>query len=134
MPPRQTTALPDIKPQTPVGALDREAWLQRDQQFEADDVAPLVGMSITFLRKVVGHRGPLSVSEVLLLLDQDAYGETFLRRSQVLDFLARPKPRSESVKVIKVKTHTLEAGSVTDVLERLAPRSSALTSLRPSTT
>lgn len=123
VPPRQTTTLPDIKPQTPVGALDREAWSQRDEQFEADEVAPLVGMSVTFIRKVVGHRARLSVSDVLRLLDQDAYSETFVRRSQVLDFLTRPKVVTKPGKTLEVETHALATGNVTDVLDRLAPAS-----------
>ena len=123
MPPRQTPGLPDIKPRTPISALDRETWLTRGDQFNAADVAPLVGMSITFIRKVIGHRGPLSVGDVLQLLDQDAFGETFLRRSQVLDFLTQIKVTSQPTNAIKVTTHTLETGNVTDVLDRIASSS-----------
>lgn len=119
MSPRQTVPLPDIKPRTLIASLDRRAWAERTETFDADEVAPLVGMSTNFIRKVVGHRGVLSVGEVLVLLDQDAYSETFVRRSQVLDFLTRTKSIGEPAETVTVTTHTLEVGNVTDVLDRL---------------
>lgn len=123
MPTRQTTGLPDIKPQTPVGSFDRTAWSRRHETFAAEQVSPLVGMSVTFIRRVVGHRGRLSVAEVVELLDQDAFGETFLRRSQVLEFLVRDRPDPLEVERIEVDDYTLELGNVTDALARLAPAS-----------
>lgn len=86
---RQPVRLPDIKPQTPVSSLDRQAWSDRAGTFSVSEVAPVVGMSPTFITKVLGKRPCLSVGDVLTLLDQDAYTETFVRRSQVLDFLTR---------------------------------------------
>lgn len=123
MPPHQTAALPDIKPRTPVGSLDREAWSGRDETFEVGEVAPLVGMSVAFVRRVVGHRARLSVADVILLLDQDAFGETFLRRSQVLDFLVRAKAEPAEAQPVEVTGYALETGNVTDVLSRLTPSS-----------
>ncbi len=123
MPTREPTGLPDIKPQTPVGALDRAAWSRWEGTFAADEVAPLVGMSVTFIRKVIGHRGRLSASEVIRLLDQDAYSETFLRRSQVLEYLVRDRPENGAAQLIEVDNYALELGNVTDVLDRLAPAS-----------
>lgn len=79
--------LPDIFPKTEVAALNRAAWLGRTERFEIAAVAPVVGMQPTFITKVTGQRKTLSADDVLLLLDQDAYGETFVRRSQVLDYL-----------------------------------------------
>lgn len=123
MPKRTPVPLPDIKPQTPVAALDRDAWSDRQETFEVNDVAPLVGMSVTFIRKVVGHRGALSTNDVLLLLDQDAYAETFVKRSQVLDFLCRRKDEeNEHHDPISVETHVLITQSVTDALSRIESR------------
>jgi DNA modification methylase len=119
MPRPKPAPLPDIKPQTPVAALDRAAWTDRKETFEASDVAPLVGMSVAFIRKVVGHRGALSTRDVLVLLDQDAYGETFVKRSQVLDFLCREREGDERYDPISVETHVLTAQSVTEALSRI---------------
>lgn len=119
MPQPKPAPLPDIKPQTPVAALDRAASTHHDATFEVTEVAPLVGMSVTFIRKVVGHRGRLSPSDVILLLDQDAYSETFVTRSRVLDFLCRSRERVEQDDPISVETHVLITQSVTDALLRI---------------
>lgn len=123
MPTRQPAGLPDIKPQTPVGSLNRTAWSRRQETFSAEDVSPLVGMSVTFIRKVTGHRGRLSSAEVIELLDQDAYSETFLRRSQVLDYLVSSHAVRCDVAPIDIDDYTLELSNVTDALDRLAPAS-----------
>lgn len=78
-----------IQPRTPVASLDRGRYATSDRTFEVGAVAPLVGMGATFIRRVVGHTNRLSVADVLLLLDQDAFGETFIPRSRVLDYLMR---------------------------------------------
>lgn len=79
--------LPDIKPQTAVARLDRERLMTQSFMLPIDIVAPAVGMSESFIRKVVGHRGLLSPNDVLNLLDQDAFSSTVVPRSRVLDFL-----------------------------------------------
>lgn len=120
---RGTVQLPDIKPWTPVAALDRTRWLDSPKLFDREVVAPLVGMSKTFIRKVVGHRRLLSIDDVLLLLDQDAYSETFVRRSQVLNFLMTLPDEDDTADPVEVLSHVLLCGNVTEVLSRLAPRS-----------
>ncbi|MGK2874731.1 MAG: DNA-methyltransferase [Nocardioides sp.] len=121
--PTKRPALPDIKPHTPVASLDREAWRQRDETFGIDQVAPLVGMSKTFIRKVLGRVDRLSVPDVLTLLDQDAFAETFVPRSKVLDYLCRRAIKSGDEEPLEVKTYTLAEGNVTDVLGRVHPGS-----------
>lgn len=81
------TGFRDIKPQTEIASLDREAALGSSARFPIGHVAPAVGMSPTFIRKVTGQRSLLDGRDVLLLLDQDAYRETLVRRSQVLSYL-----------------------------------------------
>ena len=76
----------DIRPQTPIAQLDRTRFGAEDS-FKPETVAPVVGMSLTFIRKVVGHRGSLAGEDVLALLDQDAFHETFVPRSKILDYL-----------------------------------------------
>lgn len=76
-----------IQPRTPVAALDRTRYEGSTATFTVAQVAPVVGMSPTFIRRVVGHSQDLRVPDVLALLDQDAFGETFVPRSRVLDYL-----------------------------------------------
>ncbi|MER6626061.1 DNA methyltransferase, partial [Streptomyces sp. NPDC000931] len=82
-----STTSATIQPRTPAASLDRTRYLDSDATFPAAAVAPLVGMQPTFVRRVVGHDRVLSVADVLLLLDQDAFAETFVPRSRVLDYL-----------------------------------------------
>ncbi|MDF1629100.1 MAG: site-specific DNA-methyltransferase [Alcanivoracaceae bacterium] len=83
--------LPDIKPQTPIAKLDREKYLSLEYEFPVEAVSRVVGMSSSFIRKVCGKKGRLSVVDVLLLLDQDAFSETFVPRSRVIDYLLSKK-------------------------------------------
>ena len=86
--PDGSPAVVDIKPQTPVVRLDRSRF-DDGGAFLVDDVAPAVGMSPIFVRKVLGHRGPVTRQDLLQLLDQDAFCETLVPRSQVLAYLER---------------------------------------------
>jgi DNA modification methylase len=119
----QPVQLPDIKPQTPVSSLDRRAWSEHAGVFPVGQVAPVVGMSATYIAKVLGKRAWLTVDDVLALLDQDAYAETFIRRSQVLEFLSRVAEPHCLVSSIEVDTYTLLEGNITDVL-RCVPSNS----------
>lgn len=87
-----------IQPRTPVATLDRTRYLTSDRAFPVATVAPLVGMQAAFVRRVVGHDRALSVADVITLLDQDAYAETFVPRSRVLDYLMREQPEVEADK------------------------------------
>ena len=68
-------------------ALDRARYGGSTATFPVAEVAPVVGMSPTFIRRVLGNSQDLSVQDVLTLLDQDAFGETFVPRSRALDYL-----------------------------------------------
>lgn len=80
--------LADIHPETKVSSIERSRY-DFGGAFPATVVSPLVGMSIQFVRKVVGHKRDLSRNDILLLLDQDAFHETFVPRSRILDHLER---------------------------------------------
>lgn len=87
--------LPDIKPQTPVSSFDRTSLRGLHKLFAVEHVAPVVGFSPTFIRKVVGNKASLSIEDVLSLLDQDAFSETFIPRSRVIDYLLARTPDSD---------------------------------------
>ena len=82
--------LPDIKPRTSVSAFDRTSVSRDVSLVPIERVAPLVGLSPTFIRRVVGNKANLRVSDVLTLLDQDAYSETFVPRSKLVDYVFTP--------------------------------------------
>lgn len=118
--PTKLPPLPDIKPRTPVASLDRAAWSEREGTFGIGEVVPLVGMSKTFIQRVLGRVDRLSVADVLALLDQDAFAETFVPRSKVLDYLSRRSAEPATIgEPLDVDSYTLAQGNVTDVLGRL---------------
>jgi DNA modification methylase len=80
-------------------------------------------MAPTFIRKVLGQHKHLSTDDVLKLLDQDAYSETFVPRSQVLGFLTSAPALTDTDEPLSADTFTLVEGSVTDVLSRVKPAS-----------
>ncbi|MGY1792786.1 DNA-methyltransferase [Geodermatophilus sp. SYSU D00525] len=111
--------LPDIKPQTPVSALDRDAFGKTDGSFDIRLVGALVGMSPVFMRKVLGHSRQPDARDVLTLLDQDAYKETFVRRSQVLDYLLAQRVATVEDPLPTPDHFSLHKGNTLDLLRRL---------------
>src|SRR5690606_6112586 len=75
-----------IKPQTAVASPDSSTT---DLVFPIELVAPVVGMAHSFIRRVLGRKSILSEADVRQLLDQDAFSETFVPRSRVLEYLRR---------------------------------------------
>lgn len=90
----------DIKPRTPVASLERSRYDGIMSRYPASLVLPVVGMSATFAERVTGHRDCFSVDDVLALLDQDAYRETFVPRSRVVDYLEAQQEQTSSCMVI----------------------------------
>jgi len=117
--------LPDIKPQTPVASLDRNKYSSLDLEFPVELVAVAVGMSVTFIKKICGNRKKLDVSMVLLLLDQDAYKETLVQRSRVLDYLVSSVKHkiSPEKKLLEVKDFHLIHGNVLEKLPLIPSKS-----------
>ena len=85
----------DIKPRTSAAALNRERYARLERSYGIGDVAKAVGMSPTFIRKIVGKRSRVTVAHVLDLLDQDAFRETCVPRSRVIEFLEERLAREE---------------------------------------
>ncbi len=114
----KTITLPDIKPQTEVAVLRREQYEGLTTSFPIDQVAVVAGMASTFIRKVCGRKQSLTIQDVLLLLDQDAYRETVVPRSMVVDYLLNAPVEQKRVTVFP---HGAEYALVHDhVLDRLA--------------
>lgn len=115
---KTAVTLPDIKPQTAIASLDRTRFGSLDPEFPMASVAPALGMAPTFIRKIVGRKARLSAADVLLLLDQDSFKETFVPRSKVLDYL---RSHLEACDVAaKTTSSGLLLGSVLDQLPQIA--------------
>lgn len=119
-----TNELPDIKPYTPIESLDRDAFVGNITEFALEDVSPVVGMSATFIRKIVGKKKQLSSPDILQLLDQDSFGETFVPRSKVLSYLQSKTGNDES-KCIEIPTdgYRLVKGNSLEEISRLPKES-----------
>ena len=117
--------LPDIKPRTPTTGLNRQQYFGRTDTFDPAVVAPVVGFAPSFIRRAAGHAGPLTIDEVLALLDLDAFGETFVPRSRVIDFLLEEKHRShhKTDPSLVANPFLLHHGQVLESLRLLEPGS-----------
>lgn len=109
--------LRDIKPQTEVAMLQREKYAGVEATFPIKRVATVVGMTPTFIRKVCGRNESLRVEDVFLLLDQDAYHETIVPRSMVIDYLLNRAVEKDRVGILLPETEfALLHGHVLDTL------------------
>lgn len=110
-------SIPDIKPRTPVVSFDREQFDSTHRVFAVEQVAPIVGMSPAFVRRVTGQTDLLSPRDVLTLLDQDAFRETYIPRSRILAFLEDDATRrTEQVVVVpNPETWDVRLGNALDL-------------------
>jgi DNA modification methylase len=114
---RERVTLGDIKPQTEVAMLRREKYAGLDATFPIERVAPVVGMAPTFIRKICERKARLTVEDVFLLLDQDAYRETIVPRSMVVDYLLNEPEEKKGERVLRAGAeYALLHGHVLDTL------------------
>jgi DNA modification methylase len=118
----------DIRPKSAVASLRRDydpADLER--RFDINISAAAVGMSRAYIARALSVPGKrpstLTLEQILLLLDLDAFQETFLPRSRVPEYLlslAEPKAPTaldvgDDIKILK--------GNARDMLPALSPKS-----------
>lgn len=115
----------DIHPKTPVKALLRNL---SDEvlaiEFDAPLVSALVGMQVEFAKRAVGKKGnKFTLRDVYNLLDQDAFGETFVPRSMIPEYLLKIKQdlkNSHLKQLSKLQSrHTLFQGDSLDLIKSL---------------
>jgi DNA modification methylase len=113
--------LPDIKPRTRVAALSKERYVGLEVRFPIERVARTVGMAPTFIARVLGQKKKsLSVQDVLSLLDQDAYRETTVPRSMVVDYLLHASIERARLPILpKDKHYALLYGHILDKLSTM---------------
>ena len=117
--------LPDIKPRTNIAHLRREKYAALEAKFPLARVSVAVGMAPAFIHKVCGRKTLLTVQDVILLLDQDAFKETVVPRSMVIEYLladhAKTKKRTSALP--DDADHALLIGDVLQTISEL-PRES----------
>ena len=74
----------DIKPYTEVSTFNCELT---KNQYPIDSILPILGMSKSFVKKVIGKQSLVSEPMILKLINQDAFSETFVPRSKILTYL-----------------------------------------------
>ena len=107
----------DIKPYSEIASLCEDPT---DRTYQIADVAPLVGMSESFIRRVIGKHDMLSESMILTLLNQDAFAETFVPRSKVLAYL-RKLPEKKTA--VGLSPNRLYKGDAVDLIDQLKDQS-----------
>lgn len=112
-------SLPDIKPQSSTSALDRNAYGNISQTFDIEAVSQVVGLSTSFIRRVVGRKLLLNVEEVLHLLDLDAFRETIVPRSKVIDYLAGQSIQNKATTELPSSGFSLRKGNALDLIKGL---------------
>jgi len=118
------SCLPDIKPQTAIRSLNKEQYSSIDGEFLATSVAPVVGMSPIFIKKICGTKKKLSVKDVMLLIDQDSFRETIVPRSMVIDYLLKKTVANKhQLPLCKGQECDLVQGNALDVISKLPEKS-----------
>lgn len=74
----------DIKPYSAVATIPAD---RTEKMYDIADVLPVLGMSESFVRKIIGSQKKVSEETVVELLEQDAFSETFVPRSRILQYL-----------------------------------------------
>lgn len=120
-----TKTLKDIHPRTPISALTCDySDEQLEKTFDDHLVAALCGMQPIFVRKVLGvRRGPISLKDVLRLLEQDAFRETFVPRSKIPEYLLTRNEQQQVEKLDVSERHHLLQGSAKTLIHRLVESS-----------
>ena len=91
-----------------------------DRSYDISVVAPVVGMSESFIRKVVGNRREISEDLVVTLINQDAFSETFVPRSKILRYLRKQTPAPTNTQLTR---NELYRGDAIDLIDQLHDKS-----------
>lgn len=111
----------EIKPYTQVGKIPMD---RTDNVYPLEMVLPVVGMNEYFVKKVLGRQEVLTEDMVVELLEQDAFSETFVPRSKVLQYLRKEvlKTRQPKEEII-IGSNKLYKGDAIPLIDRLQDQS-----------
>ena len=116
-----------------MSCFDRAPFPGKHKLFPIAEVAPVTGFSLNFIRRAIGNKAALDVDDVLALLDQDAFAETFIPRSRVVAYLvclvdppsfaSSPVANAELERGLQARNFVLEKQDALDFLRSLPARS-----------
>ncbi len=114
----------DIHPRTPVTLLKRNFTdAELSQTFTLGEVAAVTGMAPSYIQTALDKRGAtLSLAEVLVLLDLDAFSETFVPRSRIPTYLLSQQNQEPELLEVS-ENQQLILGSAKDLIPRLPKQS-----------
>lgn len=113
----------DIKPYTAVGTVTSD---RTTQKYPLAVVLPVLGMNENFVKKVIGRQSFLSEEMVVELLEQDAFSETFVPRSRVLQYLRKCAAHAAGLTCgdnVPIEADRLYKGDAITLIKRLENRS-----------
>ena len=111
----------DIKPYTEVSTFNCELT---KNQYPIDSILPILGMSKSFVKKVIGKQSLVSEPMILKLINQDAFSETFVPRSKILTYLRESianSPVENNTK--KIQRNKLLQGDAINLIHSLPDQS-----------
>lgn len=106
----------DIKPYSSTDSLND---IPTDHEYHIGVVAPIVGMSESYIKRVIGKKNKITEKEVITLLNLDTYSETFVPRSKILTYLRNYKKTSP----VELKPNCLYKGDALDFIDMLSDNS-----------
>jgi DNA modification methylase len=130
-----TALVDDIHPRSPTDRLSdsisRLSAEDLQHKVELALASAVLGMSTAFIARALGRPGTrpgaLTLEQIIHLLDVDGYQETFVRRSQIPQYLLdRAAAGPQGAELIDGRSLTqprLEVGNARDLLRRLVPGS-----------
>lgn len=121
----------DIHPQTPISRLRSFSQVGRARTVPTHLAAKVLGMNLNYMVRALGYSSgsrprSITIAQVLDLLELDEWQETFVPRSRVPDYLLQSTGATTADVISLPADHlspTLEVGSSTELLGRLAPGS-----------
>ena len=128
-----TALVEDIHPRSPTDRLDRR--LDEDdlrREFDLELASALLGMSPAFIARALDRPGTrprrLTLEQILDLLDVDGYQETFVRRSQIPQYLlSLPDGGTRTPRQLldgrTLAAAVVQQGNARDLVRQLAPAS-----------
>lgn len=113
----------EIKPYTTVGSIPLD---RTEQKYPLDIVLPVLGMNEYFVKKVIGKQSLLTEEMIVELLEQDAFSETFVPRSKVLQYLRKHVARATDITYkndITIAANRFYKGDAITIIDQLEDRS-----------
>ena len=111
----------EIKPYTQAGKIPAN---RINNLYPLEMVLPVVGMNEYFVKKILGRHECLTEDMVVELLEQDAFSETFVPRSMVLQYLRKKLlTSSQNTASLISELDRLYKGDAISLIDRLKDQS-----------